>query len=242
VVTHQVNALGGYEIETADDHIGRVLARGRPYEPWVLAVLRRIVGDGLFVDIGAHAGNHTIHLAKAGAEVVAIEPHPDSFAMLSRNVDRNGLGDQVRLHEMACGSSSGLGTVTVPDTGNTGSATVIVGGGTVEIATLDSLDLAPDAVKIDVEGAEDEVLAGAMSTLSRHRPAIVCERHVGSLDETLSPLGYRRMGGSLAASPTFLYVARRRHLAVAPWALAGSARFAARRLWRHVAVSDPRPK
>ena len=241
MTVHRIRALGGYGIEAPDgDHIGTEMSGGRPYEPWVLATLRAIVHNGVFIDVGAHVGNHTVHLAKSGATVVAFEPHPDSFTFLTRNVDRNGLAAKVELCQVGLGARPGTGSVSIPDPGNTGSATVATGAGSVRIVTLDELGLSPDAIKIDAEGSETDVLAGALGTLRRSLPAVICEVHAGTIDPILRPLGYRRLGTSLAASPTFLYVARTEHLRRAlPLALVGSLRFGLRRL-RHTVARRPK--
>jgi hypothetical protein len=51
-------------------------------------------------------------------------------------------------------------------------------GGPQRVVTLDSLDLAPDVIKIDVEGAEYDILVGGEQTLLRHDPALLIEVHV----------------------------------------------------------------
>ena len=53
---------------------------------------------------------------------------------------------------------------------------------TVPVEPLDALGLAPRLVKVDVEGAEREVLAGALATITEHRPVVVFEHGLGSAD------------------------------------------------------------
>jgi FkbM family methyltransferase len=67
----------------------------------------------------------------------------------------------------------------------------------VEVVTLDDLVhsgviLPPDVVKIDVEGAELEVVRGMAQTLSRYRPTILCEMHGRNAEyaRLLTALGY----------------------------------------------------
>ena len=86
----------------------------------------------------------------------------------------------------------------------------------IELVTLDSLDLRRPVsfVKMDVEGAEPQVVAGARQLLSEDRPLILCELHAGQMDKVagVSPsefvvdvtsLGYRchriAPGGELGA-------------------------------------------
>lgn len=227
---HQINALGGYTLEVADgDYLGERLAGGKPYERRVLRIAARLARGGLFVDVGAHIGNHSVYVAKTGAKVVAIEPHPDTFEILERNVASNGL--TVDLVNAACGASSAQASIELNDPANTGSAVITVGGGTIRVVTLDSLGLAPSVVKIDVEGHELEVLKGAEQTLIAHRPAVIVEHHSGPIDEVFAQFGYRRVAGTVAGSPTFLYVAdRRQHTAVLHHTAAAGVRNFVRRI------------
>jgi FkbM family methyltransferase len=64
---------------------------------------------------------------------------------------------------------------------------------TVPIKTLDEFNLAPDFIKIDVEGNEPAVLAGAMETLRRSTPILMIEwGHRPEIFSLLRPLGYSR--------------------------------------------------
>jgi hypothetical protein len=63
---------------------------------------------------------------------------------------------------------------------------------TVEIRTLDELALAPDILKIDVEGAEAAVVEGGMATIKACRPVILLEGDAQQSEQLLSALGYRR--------------------------------------------------
>jgi hypothetical protein len=84
---------------------------------------------------------------------------------------------------------------------------------------LDGLAL----LKIDVEGHEADVLAGAVQTLRRWRPYIVAEELSGhqEVEQLIRGLGYRRLPVNLAISPTRIYSpshqATLRVLAVRPY-------------------------
>jgi hypothetical protein len=98
--------------------------------------------------------------------------------------------------------------------GNSGAASFeLAEFGHDRVARFDSYGLRPDVVKIDVEGMELDVLSGMSETLAACLPTIAIESHSEMMKVTdfLGPHGYRRIGASWAASPTYIFVARRRH-------------------------------
>jgi FkbM family methyltransferase len=133
---------------------------------FVLHLLRS--GD-LFADIGANVGSYTVLTAGVrGARVVAIEPDPDAGINLSRNIAINGLGDRVRMEAVALGDSVGeLAFSTGHDTMNHVLSDREGTHRKVRQTTADLLfaDETPLAMKLDVEGYEAAVLAGARTTL-----------------------------------------------------------------------------
>jgi FkbM family methyltransferase len=162
------------------------------YEPQTERFIRQNVKPGMTVlDIGANTGYMTILLADmvgAHGQVHSFEPMPANYELLRKNVDSNGL-NQVHLHKLALSDRKGEATLHV-DPGNDGGNTIgnVMGEGwdghsaiTVATEALDDfLGRAGigkvDFIKIDVEGAESLVFAGARKLLSRpDAPLIVCE-------------------------------------------------------------------
>lgn len=149
----------------------------------------RFVGVGdLVFDIGSHVGDRIGSFRRLGARVVAVEPQPPCTHAIEAIY---GGDDQVTLVEAACGSRAGtirLHVNSANPTVSTASTHFLraadgAGGwedetwdAEIEVAstTLDALIAeygVPTFVKIDVEGFEDEVLAG----LSRPLPALSFE-------------------------------------------------------------------
>jgi FkbM family methyltransferase len=128
------------------------------------------LGD-LFVDVGANIGSYTVLAsAVAGADVVAVEPDPGSFASLQSNVELNGIQAKVKCVKAALGANSGSIKFSVgQDTMNRVLRTDEgIPYQVVPVQTLDSLlaGRSPIALKLDVEGFESEVLRGAARTLA----------------------------------------------------------------------------
>jgi FkbM family methyltransferase len=63
-------------------------------------------GD-LVLDIGANQGFFSCYAAHFGADVIAFEPDPRHFALLERNLSRNGLSSQVSARQQAVGAETG---------------------------------------------------------------------------------------------------------------------------------------
>lgn len=149
---------------------------------FVLHLLRP--GDH-FVDVGANVGSYTILAAGAvRARVTAVEPIPETFAKLERNVSLNALGTLVSCHRMGLSDSEGnLRFTSTLDTVNHVVADGESGSGIdVPVMRLDELvaGRAPVLMKIDVEGHELAVLRGGRKTLSNPRLLAVIMETNGS--------------------------------------------------------------
>lgn len=129
------------------------------------------------IDAGAWIGGHTIAYAeKVGTDgrVIAFEPNPDAFTCLYRNSERFL---NVRCDQIALGNHYGA----VPflakkgwyDSGHIGEG--IDKKTDVIMRPLDHYELAPNLIKIDVEGCELKLLKGAVKTIEKYRPVLVVE-------------------------------------------------------------------
>lgn len=165
-----------------------------------LAQLRNLLSPGeLALDVGCNLGAYTYELSRLTGRVVAFEPNP----MLADLVARLGLPG-VEVRQVALSSRDGMAELLVPTgSGGRGLASLrsdTVAGRMVEKVAvptrrLDGLALQPVAfIKIDVEGYEEEVLAGAMQTIARDRPKLLME-----IEERHNPGGLARIRARLEA-------------------------------------------
>ncbi len=164
------------------DPIQRNHRRGTFYE---IKELREIISifpkDGVFVDIGANVGNHSLFAAlffKAGL-VIPFEPNPRAYDLLIQNVLINGLQDRFDLTKLGVGISAAHegGFAMQKRARNLGAAKMLAGKGNLEVYPGDMLleGVAPDMIKIDVEGMEMDALAGLDKLLKKHRPMLMIE-------------------------------------------------------------------
>jgi len=153
---------------------------------------RELALDGRVVyDVGAFHGLLTMFFASRCKQVVCYEPNEVNRARLIENVCLNGLIN-VEVRKFAVGSEIGSATLSYsPEMAGGGTldpdATAAVSRA-VQITTLDhdiaaSKLLAPDLIKIDIEGWELQALQGARETLAAHRPALFLEMHGNTLGE-----------------------------------------------------------
>jgi FkbM family methyltransferase len=180
-------ALKGYRMCT-DWNRFRSFVYGT-WEPEVTSAVTLTVKPGMTViDIGAHIGYYSLLFAKCvgpTGRVFSFEPLPENLAMLRRNVQLNRLSN-VQCFASALFSSKRELSLAVPDESpNSGDGSVIHDRGRkhilVSAITLDSFcasgKIQPDVLKMDIEGAEYDVLVGARDTISRCRPKLLIELH-----------------------------------------------------------------
>ncbi len=162
----------------------------RDWEPASFGVLdRMLTADSTFVDIGAWIGPLTLYAANLAHQCHAVEPDPRARAGLLANIARNpGLAERVHVHSVAVGEVAGaarMGSITSDNGGDSMSSLLFGAAATswaVECVTLEELisgiDLtSPGLVKIDIEGAEVEVLNGSRDYLEKVHPALFLSVH-----------------------------------------------------------------
>lgn len=194
----------------SDDYIGDIIARtGRPYEELLLAVSSSLLPTaGVVLDVGANIGNHSIYWARRGLRVEAFEPNPVAIELLMRNIADNNLQSAVTHHPQGLGRRFSSGHVQAYSDKNLGGASIAEGSGDIALIPLDGLPFQRiDCIKIDVEGGEAEVVAGAMNTIKRHKPIMIVETaYHGRAADMLRHLGYSSFPLSLGQeTPTYFF-------------------------------------
>jgi FkbM family methyltransferase len=186
-------------VDPRDIGVSLYLMTEHVYEPRLTELLKQVLRPGMrVVDGGANIGYFTLLCAKLVGDdggVYAFEPEPRNFGLLQRSVERNRARNVV-LTQSALSDRSGVERLYL-DRSNFGEpslreANVSDPAGTVEVETLTldeflaSLpDPRVDLIKLDTQGAEGLVLAGASRLLAEQAPCIIME---------FCPWGLRNMG------------------------------------------------
>lgn len=176
----------------------------RPHEAAYRALPGICRPEGLFLDIGANAGQTVVGIARLlpRHEIISFEPNPT----LSSELEwvRSFVGDRVRIYKVALGCATTEQILYVPFRGKLTfdarastsereawrqahriaeeiGTEVSVRPIKISVRRLDEFDLKPDCMKIDVEGCEEMVLLGAKETIRFSRPIILLERNCSYL-------------------------------------------------------------
>ena len=127
-------------------------------------------------DIGGNIGYHTVAFANTAKEVHSFEPNNQNFQLLEKNTETL---DNVYLYNCACSHYDGITYIEEYDLdkpGNYGKCEVSNTGQVCRTFKIDSLNVpAPTLLKIDVEGHELSVFAGAQETIAKNKPIIFYE-------------------------------------------------------------------
>jgi FkbM family methyltransferase len=156
------------------------------YELATQTLLAELPIDGIVAwDVGAHVGFLSLLLARRAERVVAVEAAPENVERLRRNVRLNGA--EVAVVAAAAGRARGKTRVVVA--GRMSHVSDVEETG-VEVERLTLDDLArqygmPRFVKVDVEGAELDVLAGADEVLAAG-PIVLVEAHSQALGDAVT--------------------------------------------------------
>ncbi len=148
-----------------------------------LAICNELRPGSTFYDVGANVGLFSLIAARhigEGGQVVAFEPWAGNVDYLRKHVSLNGFEQRVHVVEAAVGASEGMALFQPSESPAMGRLSPD-GSVSVPILTLDSYveggGRPPDVLKVDVEGAELQVLKGAKGVLMKQRPVIFLATH-----------------------------------------------------------------
>jgi FkbM family methyltransferase len=170
------------------DTIGRHIAKYGTHEPLLtrwMAEFLAVAPRGLVIDVGANLGWHALHAASHPNVDTVVAFEPDSFNawLLERNLAENGIGNAI-VECRAVGASAGVAVLFRYKSANFGRHSLVAdhghGSRQVPLTDLDGamaglgLGERPIAlIKIDVEGYEPAVIAGAKRSLARAEALIL---------------------------------------------------------------------
>jgi FkbM family methyltransferase len=217
----------GVELRLVDDgfvdqpYVYRHAAKGGWYERPFLEHIRSLDLRGVYVDVGAHLGTHALWFARLcpSTHVHAIEPVARFATVLRANLAANGVERKVTVHEVGVSSTNGTATNFLSRHHQAGfDGPLEIASGVDETFPVEPLDALVRGrvvvVKIDVEGMEADVVAGAHRLLSKYHPVVFAEAnddtHAKATLEALAPLGYEPTGRVFNRSPTYEYTVPKR--------------------------------
>ena len=148
------------------------------------------------VQAGGNVGIWPLELSKYFTSVVTLEPDPENYECLLKNTS-----DNPRIKSYNAGLSDKYEWVDLYREFDNCGAHYVRGEGEIELFTLDGMNLGScDLIALDIEGYEYKALVGAVKTIEKYHPSIVCEeKGLGKLhgiDKNaiagmLSELGYK---------------------------------------------------
>jgi FkbM family methyltransferase len=211
--------LGRYKlfVDSRDQGLGAHLLLDGFWELGLTMYMARTVRPGMAaIDVGANFGYYTILLGALvgdGGHVYAIEPAPPTAAMLHRSIRLNGFDDRTTVVAAAAGVSDGgeallyvphrepknAAVVAAPEAADPEAGTLY----RVAEASIDALMAQQhlDFIKIDAEGAEEAIVAGALATLRRDKPILVLEFNAARASD---PGGLLATLGAIYGPPRYL--------------------------------------
>ena len=150
-------------------------------EPWTVDFIESMSGEDVLYDIGANVGSYTLIAAARGQRVVAVEPGAQNYAALVKNLILNGVNERVVPLPIALWAQNCLLWLNYSDLAP-GSASHVLGQSApgdkpiwfhrMPVMTLKLDEIIkvlglpePTHIKLDTDGSESLVLAGAVRIL-----------------------------------------------------------------------------
>lgn len=158
-------------------NVAKKIKKGRFYEKKFLDYIASQDLRGVYVDVGANIGNHSVYfgLFTKADKVISFEPHPEIFKILQTNIKNNKLQKTTSTHNAALGEKTGKCSLEIAPTDEIGGSRVVKGN-EIDQWKLDRfVDEEITLIKVDVEGYEEFVIKGADKVLTKHKPELFLE-------------------------------------------------------------------
>lgn len=156
---------------------------GGSYESDQTQFFQKLLHEGdTLLDIGANVGYYSLVSSKLvgkSGQVIAFEPEPTNFQFLEKHIRMNRC-ENIKAESVAISDKNGTAKFKYGSGTGTGS---LDDSGELEVKTVRLDDfctensIVPNAIKIDVEGAEMSVLSGGQGTLESARPILFLSTH-----------------------------------------------------------------
>lgn len=189
---------GKFEIDCRSHILQRILVN-KTYEEEIVNLLAKYIPkDKDAINVGANVGIFTVVIAsllEGNGKVLSVEPTPNAFYYLQKNIERNGLKNKVLLFNGICADRPGeynLNTIKGKEEYSSVGESIhmqVIGEDVSQITvageTVDNLvetnKLNPGLIFIDAEGSEMKVLQGAEKIFGKYKPVIITELDDGLL-------------------------------------------------------------
>ena len=177
----EINNYGNifYPVNNNSSVINAML-KGKVWEKKIVNIFNQYVKkEDNVLDIGSYIGLHTIELSKLANKVFSFEPVPLISACVDKTIKAMNIKN-VKHYNVACGNHNGIDYIHTNYNGDSS-----MGGirdhkfsqkFEIKVVRLDDIITDPiKLIKIDVEGSEFEVLAGAINIIEEYHPIIIIE-------------------------------------------------------------------
>ena len=194
-----VDSYGYKYVGRSDNLIDAEILYFGAYEKPVLFFMRDFMqsrgGSGIFVDVGANTGQHSLFMSKYSREVHAFEPYPPVRERFLEMISINQI-ENIQVHPVGLGNKRATLPFYEPPSHNLGMGSfepgflgrhpgesrlqleIMVGDAEFERLGIATVDL----IKMDIEGYEKPAIEGLSRVLAAHRPIVVMELSVRPSD------------------------------------------------------------
>ncbi len=184
---------------------------GTFYEITLLEKLRDIVPAGIFIDLGANIGNHSVFFATQCkcSHVICVEPEPHMCEVLARNLKVNNISNYQIIKKAI---TNFIGFVKLSEVKDS-TCKVIANSGDIPCATIDELFgnlTGITLLKMDIEWQEINAIKHAGNFLKNNNPVIAVELVdqpiFNGFNEIIKNYGYKTDGVNYATTPTYIFI------------------------------------